>query len=165
MEMKVNSFSDFNFGSTGARSAFQWGGTIFALFLLLMNRIGQRSHMLTNLLVLYLFASFPTVLFKIVRGQFGCWVAFLAVALHLFFPDTFPVSRFILFVITPDWLADRFRDDIVPGILCLVITILVTLLEIRGVGGLQNCECSCYCFSYWFGIACLVCITILYLAI
>ncbi|KAK5783032.1 hypothetical protein PVK06_037539 [Gossypium arboreum] len=140
MEMKVNSFSDFNFGSTGARSAFQWGGTIFALFLLLMNRIGQRSHMLTNLLVLYLFASFPTVLFKIVRGQFGCWVAFLAVALHLFFPDTFPVSRFILFVITPDWLADRFRDDIVPGILCLVITILVTLLEIRGVGGLQNCE-------------------------
>ncbi|KAB2002203.1 hypothetical protein ES319_D11G050000v1 [Gossypium barbadense] len=151
--MKVNSFSDLNFGSTGARSAFQWGGTIFALFLLLMNRIGQRSHMLTNLLVLFLLASFPTVLFKIVRGQFGCWVASLAVALHLFFPDTFP-----------DWLADRFRDDIVPGILCLVITILVTLLEIRGVGGLENCECSCYCFSYWFGIACLVCITISYLA-
>ncbi|MBA0861008.1 hypothetical protein Goshw_023400 [Gossypium schwendimanii] len=96
--------------------------------------------MLTNLLVIYLFASFPTVLFKIVRGQFGCWVAFLAVALHLFFPDTFPVSRFILFVITPDWLADRFRDDIVPGILCLVITILVTLLEIRGVGGLENSQ-------------------------
>ncbi|MBA0685592.1 hypothetical protein Goari_013245, partial [Gossypium aridum] len=94
--------------------------------------------MLTNLLVIYLFASFPTVLFKIVRGQFGCWVAFLAVALHLFFPDTFPVSRFILFVITPDWLADRFRDDIVPGILCLVILILVTLLEIRGAGGLEN---------------------------
>ncbi|XP_016695518.1 cold-regulated 413 plasma membrane protein 4 isoform X2 [Gossypium hirsutum] len=65
MGMKVNSFSDLNFGSTGARSAFQWGGTIFALFLLLMNRIGQRSHMLTNLLVLFLLASFPTVLFKI----------------------------------------------------------------------------------------------------
>ncbi|KAH1080042.1 hypothetical protein J1N35_019803 [Gossypium stocksii] len=93
MEMKVNSFSDLNFGSTGAQSAFQWGGTIFALFLLLMNRIGQRSHMLTNLLVLYLFASFPTVLFEIVRGQFGCWVAFLAVALRLFFPDTFPGSK------------------------------------------------------------------------
>ncbi|KAB2002205.1 hypothetical protein ES319_D11G050000v1 [Gossypium barbadense] len=158
--MKVNSFSDLNFGSTGARSAFQWGGTIFALFLLLMNRIGQRSHMLTNLLVLFLLASFPTVLFKIVRGQFGCWVASLAVALHLFFPDTFPGLKQHF----KHWLADRFRDDIVPGILCLVITILVTLLEIRGVGGLENCECSCYCFSYWFGIACLVCITISYLA-
>lgn len=74
------------------------------------------------------------------------------------------VSRFILFVITPDWLADRFRDDIVPGILCLVIVILITLLEIRGVGGLENCECSCYCFSYWFSMACLLYITISYLA-
>ncbi|OMO84236.1 cold regulated membrane protein [Corchorus olitorius] len=105
-------FASFDLESSPHRSAFQWGGTIFALFLLLMNRLGRRSHAQTNLLVLYLFTSFPTVLFELLRGQFGCWVAFLAVASNLFFPETIPVSRFILFVITPDWLADRLRDDI-----------------------------------------------------
>ncbi|KAK8566269.1 hypothetical protein V6N12_059799 [Hibiscus sabdariffa] len=64
--------------------------------------------MLTNLLVLFLFASFPTELFKLIRGQFGCWVGFLAVASNLFFPETFQVPRFILLVITPDWLAHSF---------------------------------------------------------
>ncbi|XVF15691.1 hypothetical protein REPUB_Repub09cG0177100 [Reevesia pubescens] len=99
-----SSFAISDFGSTQARSAFQWGGTIFAL------------------------------------GQFGCWVAFFAVASNLFFPQTIPVSHFILFVITPDWVADRLRDDIVPGIMCLIIAILVVLTEIRGIGGLENCQ-------------------------
>ncbi|KAL4354561.1 hypothetical protein GQ457_06G035790 [Hibiscus cannabinus] len=162
MEMKLNSgFADWDLGATRARAAFQWGGTIFALFLLLMNRTGRRSHMLTNLLVLYLFASFPTVLFKLVRGQFGCWVAFLAVASNLYFPETFPVPRFILFVITPCWLADRLRDDNVPGILCLVIAVLITLTEIRGAGGLENCQCGCCCLTYWFSLACLFFFTML----
>ncbi|KAK8693085.1 hypothetical protein V6N13_070682 [Hibiscus sabdariffa] len=123
MEMKLNSsFVDSDLGSSSkARTAFQWGGTISALFLLLMNRTGRRSHMLTNLLVLFLFASFPTKLFKLIRGQFGCWVGFLAVASNLFYPETFQVPRFILLVITPDWLAHRLRYDNVPGILCLLL--------------------------------------------
>ncbi|KAK3223903.1 hypothetical protein Dsin_010928 [Dipteronia sinensis] len=74
------------------RTSFQWGGTISALFLLLLNRTGRRSHIQTTLLVLYLFTSFPTVLFKILRGQFGRWVAFLAVGANLFFPRTIPVT-------------------------------------------------------------------------
>ncbi|KAH7566468.1 hypothetical protein JRO89_XS08G0168800 [Xanthoceras sorbifolium] len=75
---------------SSARTSFQWGATISALFLLLLNRTGRRSHRQTNLLVLYLFTSFPTVLFKILRGQFGCWVAFLVVGANLFFPQTIP---------------------------------------------------------------------------
>lgn len=74
------------------------------------------------------------------------------------------VSRFILFVVTPDWLADRLRDDIVPGILCLMIAILLILTEICGNGGLEICQCNCHCFGYWFGMACLFFFTILYLA-
>ncbi|KAE8699978.1 putative calcium-binding protein CML41-like [Hibiscus syriacus] len=165
MEMKLNSsFAESDIGSTQARAAFQWGGTIFAIILLLMNQTGRRSHLLTNLLVLYLLASFPTVLFKLVRGQFGCWIAFLAVASNLFFPEIFPVPLFILFVITLDWLADMLRDDNVPAILCLVIAILITQTEICRARGLENCQCSCYCLSYWFSIACLFFFTILYLA-
>ncbi|KAF3438842.1 hypothetical protein FNV43_RR17117 [Rhamnella rubrinervis] len=53
------------FTDSKARNSFQWGGTIFALLLLILNRLGQRSSMQTTLLVLYLFASFPNVLFEI----------------------------------------------------------------------------------------------------
>ncbi|XP_057500500.1 cold-regulated 413 plasma membrane protein 1-like isoform X5 [Actinidia eriantha] len=70
-------------GSRG-RTAFQWGGTISAIFLLLLNRIGRRSSLQSSLLVLYLFTSFPTVMFKILRGQIGCWLAFVAAAFLVF---------------------------------------------------------------------------------
>ncbi|RXH75216.1 hypothetical protein DVH24_029937 [Malus domestica] len=111
------------FGSSAsrARAAFQWGGTVFALILLILNRAGRRSAMQSNFLVLYLFTSFPTVLFKILRGQFGYWVSFLAVAANLFFPQTVPVSRFLLFVVTPVWVANGLRDSIVGCIFCLIL--------------------------------------------
>ncbi|XP_059623741.1 cold-regulated 413 plasma membrane protein 4-like isoform X2 [Cornus florida] len=128
-------------GSKG-RTAFQWGGTISAIILLILNRTGRRSSIQTTLLVLYLFTSFPAVLFKNLRGQFGCWVAFIAVGANLFFPEIFPVSRFLLFVITPDWLADGLRDSIFGGVFCLIIGVLFVIMEIRGMGGCSNCECN-----------------------
>ncbi|THG08561.1 hypothetical protein TEA_015921 [Camellia sinensis var. sinensis] len=137
-------------GSRG-RTAFQWGGTISALFLLIMNRIGRRSSMQYTLLVVYLVISFPTVLFKILRGQFGCWVALLAVAANLSFPDIFPVSRFLLFVITPDWVADGLRDSIVGGVFSLIVAILLVVMEIRGIGGFANWECNSHCCGYCLG--------------
>ncbi|MBA0688358.1 hypothetical protein Goari_006154, partial [Gossypium aridum] len=45
-------------------------------------------------------------------------------------------SRFILFVVALDWVAERLRDDIVPGISCLVIA---SLLMVTEIGGLENC--------------------------
>ncbi|MBA0592060.1 hypothetical protein Gorai_009047, partial [Gossypium raimondii] len=56
-------------------------------------------------------------------------------------------SRFILFVVARDWVAERLRDDIVPGISCLVIA---SLLMVTEIGGLENCQCGCHCFGYWF---------------
>ncbi|TYI50013.1 hypothetical protein E1A91_D12G072500v1 [Gossypium mustelinum] len=83
--------------------------------------------MQTNLLVVYLFNSFPTI-------------AFITIASNLFFPQTFPVSRFILFVVALDWVAERLRETLYPA---------------SQIGGLENCQCGCHCFGYWFGIACL----------
>ncbi|GLT79965.1 hypothetical protein SLA2020_514300 [Shorea laevis] len=148
---------------TRSLASLQWGGTISALLLLLLNRIGPRSHIQTNLLAIYLFISFPTALFKILRGQFGRWVALLAVALHLFLPKTFPVSRFILFVITPDWVADGLRDNIVGDILCLIIGVLLCIAKICEIGGLRNFECSFNCSAYFLVICFLFLFTILYL--
>ncbi|GMH06466.1 hypothetical protein Nepgr_008306 [Nepenthes gracilis] len=99
-------------GSSG-RSAFQWGASFSALFLLILNQLGRKSTVQASLLILYLITSFPTALFKILRGQFGCWVAFLAVIGNLTFPHIIPVSRVPLFVIIPDWLASELRDSIV----------------------------------------------------
>ncbi|XP_048445608.1 cold-regulated 413 plasma membrane protein 4-like isoform X2 [Pyrus x bretschneideri] len=134
--------AEYEFGSSAsrARAAFQWGGTVFALILLILNRAGRRSAMQSNFLVLYLFTSFPTVLFKILRGQFGYWVSFLAVAANLFFPQTIPVSRFLLFVVTPVWVANGLRDSIVGCIFCLILGVSLVIAEIRGIGGFCNCR-------------------------
>ena len=136
------------------------------------------------------------------RGQIGCWVAFLAIAANLYFPQTFPginlywtttnqfihyvhciialqfkkfcsdyelsicaVSRFLLFVITPDWLTDRLRDGIVSGIVCLIIGVSVVITEVRGIGGLGNCQCTFHCFGCCLGIAFLFFFTIRYLCL
>ncbi|CAN6541729.1 unnamed protein product [Malus baccata var. baccata] len=180
------------FGSSAsrARAAFQWGGTVFALILLILNRAGRRSAMQSNFLVLYLFTSFPTVLFKILRclltnsfqisitnmptypsnlqikvcrGQFGYWVSFLAVAANLFFPRTVPVSRFLLFVITPVWVANGLRDSIVGCIFCLILGVSLVITEIRGIGGFCNCQCNFHCFAYCLCIGFIFFFTILYL--
>ncbi|XP_052197073.1 cold-regulated 413 plasma membrane protein 4-like [Diospyros lotus] len=151
--------------SSGGHTAFQWGGTLSAIFLLILRYTRRRSSMPSTLLVLYLFTSFPTVLFKILSGQFGCWLAFLAVAANLFFPMTFPVSRFLLFVITPDALADVLRDSIVGGVVCLTIGILVLVFEIREMGGCGNWEFSPYCCVYHLGIVFLLFFPVLYLCL
>ncbi|KAL3723882.1 hypothetical protein ACJRO7_035967 [Eucalyptus globulus] len=135
---------------------------IAGLFLLIMNRTERKSSVQTTALVLYLFTSFPTVLFKILRGEFGCWVAFLAAAANLFFPRTFTVSRFLLFVVTPDWIADGLRDSIVGGIFCLFLGIILVVNDISGMG-LANWCCNWHCFSYCHGVGFLLFFTILYL--
>ncbi|XP_058081075.1 cold-regulated 413 plasma membrane protein 1-like isoform X2 [Magnolia sinica] len=132
-------------------------------FLLILNHTGRRSHMQTSLLVAYIFSSLPTVLFNILRGQFGLWVAFLAVASHLYFPETFPVSRVVLFVVTPSWVSHALRDSIAGCISCLVIGAFLLLAQIRGIGGCINCCEDFQRVSYVVIISLLLLFPILYL--
>ncbi|KAK1363085.1 Cold-regulated 413 plasma membrane protein 2 [Heracleum sosnowskyi] len=136
------SFSGFNHKG---RSAFQWGGTISAIFLLILNMTGNRSSKHTSLLVLFLLISFPTALFNILRGEFGCWVASLTVLANLFYPDICPVSRFVIFVVAPDWLADGLRYNIVGGVSCLILGLLLVVMEIQGSGIWTTWECNLQC--------------------
>ncbi|KAJ6907348.1 hypothetical protein NC651_017910 [Populus alba x Populus x berolinensis] len=151
--------------SSRARASFQWGGTIFALFLLILNRVGRKSSVQTTLLVFYLLTSFPTVLFKVLRGQFGYWIAFLVIAANLFFPEAFPVSRFILFVISPDRLVDGLRNSIAGAIFCLLIGISSVIMEIREIAGNRSTECSFVCWGYCLAISFLFFFTIKYLCL
>jgi hypothetical protein len=74
----------------------------------------------------------------------------------------FSASRFLLFVVTPDWLADELRGSICSGILCLLIGVLLVITKVRGLGnGICDCHCACYCL----GIALLLFFTIRYLCL
>lgn len=75
----------------------------------------------------------------------------------------YTVARFILFVITPAWLANGLREGIAAGVYCLIIGVLVIIIEIRGFGGFRNCECNLHSFSYCLGVAFLFFFTVLYL--
>ncbi|XP_061949329.1 cold-regulated 413 plasma membrane protein 4-like isoform X2 [Populus nigra] len=136
--------------SSRARASFQWGGTIFAIFLLILNRVGRKSSVQTTLLVFYLLTSFPTVLFKVLRGQFGYWIAFLAIAANLFFPEAFP---------------DGLRNSIAGAIFCLLIGISSVIMEIREIAGNRIRECSFLCWGYCLAISFVFFFTINYLCL
>ncbi|XP_074322688.1 cold-regulated 413 plasma membrane protein 4-like [Apium graveolens] len=155
-------FSGFNHKG---RTAFQWGGTISAIFLLILNRTGNRSSKHTSLLVLFLLICFPTVLFNILRGEFGCWVACLTVLANLFYPDICPVSRFVIFAVAPDWLADVLRYNMVGGVFCLILGLLLVVMEIRGGGICSSWECNLQCLGYCLAISLLFYFTMMYLCI
>lgn len=154
-------------GNTGSRSAFSWGASFSVLFLLVLNLLGRRSRLQASLLALFLTASLPEAIFHILRGQFGCWVAILAIAANYCFPSIFPasVSRFLLFVVMPDWLAIELREGIAGGVFCLLICILLLILEIHANGGCSSCLCNLHCCAYWFSMALLFFFTILYLCL
>ncbi|GMN29791.1 hypothetical protein TIFTF001_002571 [Ficus carica] len=78
-------------GGLGFGTAFlQWVASFSAIYLLILDRTNWRTNMLTSLLVPYIFFSLPSVLFHLLRGEVGKWIAFVAVVLRLFFPRHFP---------------------------------------------------------------------------
>ncbi|KAL5683941.1 hypothetical protein ACJX0J_010326, partial [Zea mays] len=59
-------------------------------YLLILDRTNWKTNMLTALLVPYIFFTLPNVLFSLIRGEVGKWIAIIAVILRLFFPRHFP---------------------------------------------------------------------------
>ncbi|KAL5653586.1 hypothetical protein ACJX0J_039044, partial [Zea mays] len=59
-------------------------------YLLILDRTNWKTNMLTTLLVPYIFFTLPNVLFSLIRGEVGKWIAIIAVILRLFFPRHFP---------------------------------------------------------------------------
>ncbi|KAL5663075.1 hypothetical protein ACJX0J_023183, partial [Zea mays] len=59
-------------------------------YLLILDRTNWKTNMLTALLVPYIFFTLPNVLFSLIRGEVGKWIAIIALILRLFFPRHFP---------------------------------------------------------------------------
>ncbi|KAK9678220.1 hypothetical protein RND81_11G197100 [Saponaria officinalis] len=163
----VSLMMDFSheFGAeNGTRVAFRWGASFAAMLLLLLNLIGRRSGVQATLLALILVTSLPAVIFQILRGQFGCWVAFLSIAASYILPWVFPVARFLLFVVIPDWLAYQLREGMAGGALCLLLGILLIITEVHAIGG-TICTCNWRCLVYWLSMLLLFFFTILYICL
>lgn len=75
------------------------------------------------------------------------------------------LSRFILFVVMPEWLANELRQSIAGGVFCMLICILLLVLEIHANGGCSSCLCNLQCCAYWLSMALLFFFTILYLCL
>ncbi|KAL2552090.1 Cold-regulated plasma membrane protein 2 [Forsythia ovata] len=128
------------FGTT----ILKWVSSFAAIYLLILDRTNWKTKMLTALLVPYIFFSFPSIFFNLLRGEIGKWIAFVAVVLRLFFPRHFPdwldmpASLILLLVVTPNFIAHTLRDGLVGIIICLVIGCYLLQEHIRASGGFRN---------------------------
>ncbi|XP_057500497.1 uncharacterized protein LOC130784594 isoform X4 [Actinidia eriantha] len=75
------------------------------------------------------------------------------------------ISRFPLFVITPDWLADVLHDSIVGGIFCLIFGLLLVVVEIQRIREYANWECNTLNCGYCLGTLLLFFFTIRHLCL
>ncbi|XP_065045551.1 cold-regulated 413 plasma membrane protein 2-like isoform X2 [Musa acuminata AAA Group] len=113
-------------------------------YLLILDRTNWRTNMLTSLLIPYIFLSLPSVLFSLLRGEFGKWVASIAVILRLFFPRHFPDwlempgALILLLVVSPGFFASTVRDSLIGVITCLAIGCYLLHEHIQASGGFRN---------------------------
>ncbi|KAF7061105.1 hypothetical protein CFC21_067828 [Triticum aestivum] len=126
------------------RHFLKWLAFIAAVYLLVLDKTNWKTNMLTGLLVPYIFFTLPGVLFSLVRGEVGAWIAFVVVILRLFFPRHFPDwlelpgSLILLTVVAPSLFAEHFRNDLVGVFICLAIGCYLLQEHIRVSGGFRE---------------------------
>ncbi|CAL1380436.1 unnamed protein product [Linum trigynum] len=150
-------------GGLGFGTSFlKWVASFAAIYLLILDRTNWRTNMLTSLLVPYIFFSLPSTLFHFLRGDFGKWVAFIAVVLRLFFPRHFPDwlempgSLILLLVVAPNFFAHTLKDDWVGVAICLAIGCYLLQEHIRASGGFRNSFTQSHGISNTVGIVLLI---------
>ncbi|KAM0937388.1 hypothetical protein DsansV1_C25g0187951 [Dioscorea sansibarensis] len=132
--------SGLGFGTT----FFKFLASFAAIYLLILDRTNWKTNILTSLLIPYIFLSLPSVLFSLLRGEFGKWIAFIAVVLRLFFPRRFPDwlelpgALILLLVVAPSFFADTIRGSVAGVIICLLIGCYLLQEHIRASGGFRN---------------------------
>lgn len=150
-------------GGLGFGTSFlKWVASFAAIYLLILDRTNWKTNMLTALLVPYIFLSLPSVLFNVLRGEFGKWVAFIAIVLRLFFPRHFPDwlempgSLILLLVAAPSFFAHTLRDSWVGVLICLIIGCYLLQEHIRASGGFRNSFTQTHGISNTLGIIALL---------
>ncbi|XP_039050497.1 cold-regulated 413 plasma membrane protein 1-like [Hibiscus syriacus] len=133
--------ASWGFGTT----FLQWIASFAAMYLLLiLDRTNWKTNILTALLIPYIFLSLPSLLFNILRGEVGKWIAFVAVVLHLFFPRRFPDwlelpgALIVLIVVAPSLFSSTIRNGWIGVVICLAIACYLLQEHTRASGGFRN---------------------------
>lgn len=149
-------------GSGFGTGFLEWVASLAAIYLLVLDRTNWKTNILTALLIPYIFFSLPSVLFSLIRGDVGKWIALIAVVLRLFFPRHFPDwlelpgALILLIVVAPSLLAYTLRSNWVGLAICLGIGCYLLQEHIRASGGFRNAFTKAKGISNTIGIVLLV---------
>ncbi|GAB2267286.1 hypothetical protein Dimus_002271 [Dionaea muscipula] len=132
-------------GGLGFGTTFlEWIAAFAAIYLLILDRTNWKTNILTGLLVPYIFFSLPALLFNILRGQIGKWIAFIAIILRIFFPKHFPdylelpAAVILIIAVSPSLLAHTVKNSWIGALICLLIGCYLLQEHIRARGGFRN---------------------------
>ncbi|KAL5579657.1 hypothetical protein UlMin_012099 [Ulmus minor] len=95
----------------------------------------------------YIFLNLPSVLFNLLRGEVGKWIAFIAVVLR---------SLILLLVVVPNFFTDTIRGSWVGVLICLLIGCYLLQEHIRASGGFRKSFTQSHGISNTFGIIALL---------
>ncbi|BBN18030.1 hypothetical protein MPTK1_7g18950 [Marchantia polymorpha subsp. ruderalis] len=133
-----------NVGNAFSNGSFlTWLALIAAVYLFVLDRTNWRTNILTALLVPYIGLNLPGVLLKILRGDIGYWLAFIAVVLRLFFPKHFPEHAelpacLILLVVTAPMMLVNVRFTLIGELISLAIGVYLLVDHIKAAGGVRK---------------------------
>ncbi|KAJ6409683.1 hypothetical protein OIU84_009227 [Salix udensis] len=146
-------------GGLGFGTTFlEWIAAFAAIYLLILDRTNWKTNILTGLLIPYIFFTLPSILFNLLRGDVGKWIAFVGVILRLFFPKRFPDwlempgALILLIVVAPSLFASTVRNDWIGVAICLVIACYLLQEHIRASGGFRNSFTQAHGISNTVGI-------------
>ncbi|KAJ7001176.1 hypothetical protein D5086_008932 [Populus alba] len=132
-------------GGLGFGTTFlEWIASFAAIYLLILDRTNWKTNILTGLLIPYIFFTLPSILFNVLRGEVGKWIAFVALILRLFFPKHFPdwlelpSALILLIAVAPSLFANTVRNDWIGLVICLAIGCYLLQEHIRACGGFRN---------------------------
>jgi len=140
----VHAAAELGFTSGGL---LQWLAVIAAIYLLVLDKTGWRTNLLTALLVPYLALQLPEPFFGYLRGDIGKWIAFIAVVIRLFFASQFsetihgdlelPAAFILLIVVAPSVIVG-VRGTVISSIICLIIGTYLLVQHIQNAGGFKR---------------------------
>ncbi|XP_010999552.1 PREDICTED: cold-regulated 413 plasma membrane protein 1-like [Populus euphratica] len=146
-------------GGLGFGTTFlEWIAAFAAIYLLILDRTNWKTNILTGLLIPYIFFTLPSILFSLLRGDVGKWIAFVAVILRLFFPKRFPDwlempgALILLIVVAPSLFTSTIRNNWIGVVICLAIACYLLQEHIRASGGFRNSFTKAHGISNTVGI-------------
>jgi hypothetical protein len=121
----------------------RWLSIAAAVYLFVIYKTNWRMNIMPMLLVPYIGLNLPSVLFNIIRGDFGRWTALIVVMTYLFFQQFFldylgyPTALLLPLVTVPHLLMIFLRNNIIGASMSVAIGVYLLDEHIRSRGPRQ----------------------------